>query len=146
VETYVFYLTVFTGILTFALAAQAVILFLAYRRITRVMEDLEITVRQLSERSTKLIARTDELITDIKRHVDRYGQAGDEITSRVQDTMHGILNSVDRIGHIATTGAATVVREARAIMQAVVHAIAHFGRRPEQHKLPPPEGHSSALH
>lgn len=145
-ETYIFYLTVFIGILTFALVAQAVVLFFAYRRISRAIGDLEKTVASLSDRSTKLIAQADELLTGIKRHVDRYGQVGDEITTRVQHTVHGILNSVDRIGHIATNGAATVVREARAVMQAVVQTIVHLGRRPEQQKLPPPQGHSSSLH
>jgi len=146
VETYIFYLTVFIGILTFALAAQAIILFFAYRRISRMIEDLEKTVYHLSERSTKLIAQADELIAGIKRHTDRYGQVGDEISTRVQHTVNGILNGVDRIGNLATNGAATVVREARAVMHAVVQAITHFGRRPEQQKLPPPQGHGSPLH
>ena len=145
-ETYIFYLTVFIGILTFALAAQALILFLLYRRVRRSMEELETTVASLTERSTKLIAQADELITKIKRHVDHYGQVGDEITTRVQRTVDGIVNTVEHIGNLASNGTATVVRETRAIMQAVVQTITHLGRRDEPRRLPPPSGHSSSVH
>jgi uncharacterized protein YoxC len=145
-ETYIFYLTVFIGILTFALAGQALILFVLYRRVKHSMDELEKTVARLTEQSTTLMARADELITDIKRHVDRYGQVGDEISARLQRTVNSIVTTVEHIGNLASNGTATVVRETRAIMQAVVQTITHLGRRDEPRKLPPPAGHSSSLH
>lgn len=145
-ESYLFYLTIFIGILTFALAAQAIILFFVYRRVARLADELEKTAARLAEQAAKIMTQVDHLTLEVKQHVQRYGDAGDHISTRVQQTVSGLLDSVDRLSRYAADGAQTVLREARATVQGVLSALAYLGRRPGPKQLPPPQGHNSSLH
>ncbi len=61
-ESYLTYLTVFIGVLTVASAAQAVILFFIFRRVTKLAAEVEKTVARLSDQSkavTEQVVRID---------------------------------------------------------------------------------------
>lgn len=144
-ETYISYLTIFIGILTLALVAQAIAIFLVYRRVNRLADELEKTVARLSQQSAKIMTQVDELIFEVKGHVERYAHAGNQISTRVLHTCNGVLDNIDRVSALAANGAKAVVHEARAAAQALLTAFTHLGRR-EPKQLPPPNGHSSSLH
>jgi uncharacterized protein YoxC len=146
VETYLNYLTVFIGILTAALVAQAIILFFVYRRVTKLADELEKTMARWSDQTAKITAQVTKLMNEVNQQASRYGQVGNEISSRVQHTINGLLDGVERVGTLATNGAAAVVRETSAAMNGIVSAVSHLLRRPERKRLPPPGGDISSLH
>src|SRR5262245_61696013 len=140
-DSYLFYLTLFNGIVTVALVAQAVILYFAYRRMTRLAGELERIVARLAEQSAQLMTQADDLMAGFKHRIDRYGQVGHEISTRVQHTINNILESVDQVQRFTASGVEVIAREARAVTQAIVQTIIHLGRRgSEQRQLPPPNG------
>jgi len=146
VETYILCLTIFIGILTLALAAQAIVVLLMYRRVSRLANELEKTATRLSNQSATIMQQVTTLLNEVNRQATHYGQVGGDISARVQRTVDGFFNSVDRVGSMASNGAATVVREASAAIQGVVATLSRLGRRPPRKQLPPPERHSSSLH
>ena len=145
-ETYILCLTIFIGILTVALAVQAIAVFLISRRVSRLADELEKTVARLSNQSATIMQQVTTLLNEVNKQATHYGHVGSEISARVQQTVNGFFNSVDRVGSMASNGAAAVVREASAAIQGVVATLAHLGRRPPRKQLPPPERHSSSLH
>ena len=145
-ETYLTYLTVFIGILTAALVAQAIILFFVYRRVNKLAEELETAVARWSDQTAKITAQVTKLMNEVNQQVSRYGQVGNEISSRVQHTINGLLDGVERVGTLATNGAAAVVRETSAAMNGIVSAVSRLLHRPERKRLPPPNADISSLH
>jgi methyl-accepting chemotaxis protein len=146
VETYLTYLTIFIGILTAALVAQAIVLFCVYRRLAKLAGELEKTMRRLSDQTAKIMAQVTELMNEVNQQASRYGRVGNEISSRVQHTINGVLDGVDRISTLATNGAAAVVRETSAAMNGILAAVSRLLHRPERKQLPPPDSDVSALH
>lgn len=137
-ESYLTYLTVFIGVLTVALAAQAMILFFIYRRLTKLAGEVEKTVARMSDQSKIIMEQVVALMDEINKQAGRYGQVGHEISSRVQQKVDGFLDGVERIGTMTTSGAAAVVREVSAAMHGLLGALSHLGRRPKRKALPPP--------
>jgi hypothetical protein len=146
VETYLNYLTVFIGILTAALVAQAIILFFVYRRVTKLADELEKTVASVSDQSAKIMAQVTKLMNELNQQASRYGQVGREISSRVQQTVNGFLDGIEKVGTLATSGASAVVRETNAAMSGIFTAVSRLLRRPERKRLPPPSANTSSLH
>jgi uncharacterized protein YoxC len=142
VETYLAYLTVFTGAVTAALAAQAIVLFFIYRRLTKLADEVEKTFARVSDQSKIIIEQVAVLMDEINKQASHYGQIGHEISSRVQHDVNGLLNGVERIGTMTTRGAAAVVREARATMNGLLAALSHLGRSRNRKALPAPESAS----
>lgn len=145
-DSYLFYLTIFIAILTIALVAQAVILFLVHRRLAQLAERMEKTAARLSEQSARLMDQADQLMAEVKRHVERYGQVGDDISARLHHTVNGVLDSVDRVAQLAASGATTIMREARNAAQGILSALFQLGQRPRQKRLPPPTDKDDLLH
>jgi len=146
VETYLTYLTIFIGILTAALVAQAIVLFCVYRRLTKLANELEKTMRRLSDQTAKIMAQVTELMNEVNQQASRYGRVGNEISSRVQHTINGVLDGVDRISTLATNGAAAVVRETSAAMNGILAAVSRLLHRPARKQLPAPDNDISSMH
>jgi len=146
VEAYLTYLTVFIGILTVALAAQAVILFFIYRRLTKLSDEVEKSLARVSDQSKFILDKVASLMDEVNKQAQRYGQVGNEISSRVQQKVNGFLDGVERVGTITTNGAAAVVREASAAINGLFAALSHLGRRPKRKALPPPKPENMAVH
>jgi uncharacterized protein YoxC len=138
VESYLTYLTIFIGILTAALAAQAVILFFFYRRVTKLASEVEKSLARMTDQSKIILDQVASLMDEVNKQAQHYGQVGNEISSRVQQKVNGFLDGVDRISTATTNGAAAVAREASAAMRGLLGALSHLGRRPKQKALPPP--------
>ena len=145
-EAYLTYLTVFIGILTVALAAQAVILFFIYRRLTKLSDEVEKSLARVSDQSKFILDKVASLMDEVNKQAQRYGQVGNEISSRVQQKVNGFLDGVERVGTITTNGAAAVVREASAAINGLLAALSHLRRRPKQKALPPPKPENMAVH
>jgi len=146
VESYVIYLTVFIGVMAVASAAQAIILFVIFRRVAKLAAEVEKTVARLSDQTKTVTEQVVRLMDEINKQASHYGQVGNQISSRVQQKVNGLLDGIERIGTKTTTGAAAVVREASAAMHGLVAALSHLGRRPKRKALPPPEEPSMAVH
>ena len=145
-ESYLTYLTVFIGILTVALAAQAVILFFIYRRLTKLTDEVEKSLARMTDQSKIILNQVASLMDEINKQAQRYGQVGIEISSRVQQKVNGFLDGVERIGTVTTNGAAAVAREASAAIHGLLAALSHLGRRPKRKALPPPPQENMAVH
>ncbi len=145
-ESYLTYLTVFIGILTVALAAQAVILFFIYRRLTKLTDEVEKSLARMTDQSKIILNQVASLMDEINKQAQRYGQVGIEISSRVQQKVNGFLDGVERIGAVTTNGAAAVAREASAAIHGMLAALSHLGRRPKRKALPPPPHENMAVH
>jgi len=146
VETYLTYLTIFIGILTAALVAQAIVLFCVYRRLTKLANELEKTMRRLSDQTAKIMAQVTELMNEVNQQASRYGRVGNEISSRVQHTINGVLDGVDHVSTLATNGAAAVVRETSAAMNGILAAVSRLLHRPARKQLPAPDNDISSMH
>jgi len=146
VESYLTYLTVFIGILTVALAAQAVILFFIYRRLTKLTDEVEKSLAHMTDQSKIILNQVSSLMDEINKQAQRYGQVGIEISSRVQQKVNGFLDGVERIGTVTSNGAAVVAREASAALHGLLAALSHLGRRPKRKALPPPPQENMAVH
>ncbi|HYJ15335.1 MAG TPA: hypothetical protein VE170_07580 [Candidatus Limnocylindria bacterium] len=140
------YLTVFIGILTVALAAQAVILFFIYRRLTKLTDEVEKSLAHMTDQSKIILNQVSSLMDEINKQAQRYGQVGIEISSRVQQKVNGFLDGVERIGTVTSNGAAVVAREASAALHGLLAALSHLGRRPKRKALPPPPQENMAVH
>ena len=145
-ESYLTYLTVFIGILTVALAAQAVILFFIYRRLTKLTDEVEKSLAHMTDQSKIILNQVSSLMDEINKQAQRYGQVGIEISSRVQQKVNGFLDGVERIGTVTSNGAAAVAREASAALHGLLAALSHLGRRPKRKALPPPPQENMAVH
>gem|GEM_PF-3060596 len=145
-ESYLTYLTVFIGILTVALAAQAVILFFIYRRLTKLTDEVEKSLAHMTDQSKIILNQVSSLMDEINKQAQRYGQVGIEISSRVQQKVNGFLDGVERIGTVTSNGAAVVAREASAALHGLLAALSHLGRRPKRKALPPPPQENMAVH
>ena len=145
-ESYLFYLTVFIGIMAVGSVAEAIVLLVIYRRVTKLADEVEKTVARLSDQSKAIMEQVVVLMDEINKQASRYGQVGHEISSRVQQKINGLLDGVERIGTVTTNGVTTVVREASAAMHGLVAAVTHLGRRPKPKALPPPEHANLAVH
>lgn len=139
-ETYLAYLTVVTGVMTAALTAEAIIMFFIYRRLTKLADEVEKTVARLTDQSKNIMNQVAVLMDEINKQTKHYGQIGNEISSRVQHDVNGILDGLERFGTMVTRGAAAAVREARATVNGVLAALSHLGRSRNRKKaLPAPE-------
>ena len=137
-ESYLTYLTVFIGVLTAALVAQAVILFFIYRRVTKLTNEVEKSLARMTDQTKIILDQVASLMDEINKQARHYGQVGNEISSRVQQKVNGFLDGVERISTATTNGVAAVAREASATMHGLLAALSHLGRRPKQKALPPP--------
>jgi methyl-accepting chemotaxis protein len=146
VETYLTYLTVFIGVLTAALAAQAVILFFIYRRLAKLANEVEKSVAHISDQSKIILDQVASLMDEINKQARRYGQVGNEISSRVQQKVNGFLDGVERISTATTNAAAAAAREASAAIHGLVAALSHLGRPKRKALPPPPKEESMAVH
>jgi uncharacterized protein YoxC len=144
VEPYLIYLTVFVGVMAVASAIEAIVLFVIYRRVTKLADEVEKAVARLSDQSKVIMEQVVVLMDEINKQASRYGQVGHQISSRVQQKINGLIDGVERIGTMTTSGAAAVVREASAAMHGLVAAVIHFGGK--RKALPPPEKGSLAVH
>ena len=144
-ESYLIYLTVFIGVMAVASAIEAIVLFVIYRRVTKLADEVEKAVARLSDQSKVIMEQVVVLMDEINKQASRYGQVGHQISSRVQQKINGLIDGVERIGTMTTSGAAAVVREASAAMHGLLAAVTHFGR-PKRKALPPPEERSLAMH
>jgi uncharacterized protein YoxC len=146
VESYLFYLTVFVGIMAVASAIEAIVLFVIYRRVTKLADEVEKAVARLSDQSKIIMEQVVVLMEEINKQASRYGQVGHQISSRVQQKINGVLDGVERLGTVTTSSAAAVVREASAAVHGLLAALTHLGRRPKRKALPPPEEERLAVH
>ena len=131
-ESYLTYLTVFIGILTAALAAQAVILFFIYRRVTKLTNEVEKSLARMTDQSKIILDQVASLMDEVNKQARHYGQVGNEISSRVQQKVNGFLDGVERIRTVTTNGAAAVAREASAAMHGLLAALSHLGAVPDR--------------
>ena len=145
-EPYLIYLTVFVGVMAAASVIEAIVLFVIYRRVTKLADEVEKAVARLSDQSKVIMEQVVVLMEEINKQASRYGQVGHQISSRVQQKINGLLDGVERIGTMTTSGAAAVVRETSAVMHGLLAALTHFGGRPKRKALPPPEKESLAVH
>jgi uncharacterized protein YoxC len=146
VESYLFYLTVFVGIMAVASAIEAIVLFVIYRRVTKLADEVEKAVARLSDQSKIIMEQVVVLMEEINKQASRYGQVGHQISSRVQQKINGVLDGVERLGTVTTSSAAAVVREASAAVHGLLAALTHLGRRPKRKALPPPQEERLAVH
>jgi uncharacterized protein YoxC len=146
VEPYLIFLTVFVGVMAVASAIEAIVLFVIYRRVTKLADEVEKAVARLSDQSKVIMEQVVVLMDEINSQTSRYGQVGHQISSRVQQKINALLDGVERIGTLTTSGAAAVVRETSAAMHGLLAAVTHFGGRPKRKALPPPEQESLAVH
>ena len=145
-ESYLFYLTVFVGIMAVASAIEAIVLFVIYRRVTKLADEVEKAVARLSDQSKIIMEQVVVLMDEINKQASRYGQVGHQISSRVQQKINGVLDGVERLGTVTTSSAAAVVREASAAVHGLLAALTHLGRRPKRKALPPPQEERLAVH
>lgn len=145
-ESYLIYLTVFIGVMAAASVIEAIVLFVIYRRVTKLADEVERAVARLSDQSKVIMEQVVVLMDEINKQASRYGQVGHEISLRVQKQINGLLDGVERIGTVTTNGAAAVVREANAAMHGLLAALSQLGRRPKRKALPPPEEARLAVH
>ena len=145
-EPYLIYLTVFVGVMAAASVIEAIVLIVIYRRVTKLADEVEKAVARLSDQSKVIMEQVVVLMDEINKQASRYGQVGHQISSRVQQKINGLLDGVERIGTMTTSGAAAVVREASAAMHGLLAALTYFGRRPKRKALPPPEEENLAVH
>ena len=131
-ESYLIYLTVFIGVMAAASVIEAIVLFIIYRRVTKLADEVEKAVARLSDQSKVIMEQVVVLMDEINKQASRYGQVGHQISSRVQQKINGLLDGVERIGTMTTSGAAAVVREASAAMHGLTAVLFHLGRRPNR--------------
>ena len=145
-ESYLIYLTIFIGIMAVASVIEAIVLFVIYRRVTKLADEVEKATARLADQSKVIMEQVVVLMDEINKQASHYGKVGHEISSRVQQKINGLLDGVERIGTMTTNGVTTVVREASAAMHGLVAAVTHLGRRPKRKALPPPEQANLAVH
>jgi uncharacterized protein YoxC len=145
-EPYLIYLTVFVGVMAAASVIEAIVLIVVCRRVTKLADEVEKAVARLSDQSKVIMEQVVVLMDEINKQASRYGQVGHQISSRVQQKINGLLDGVERIGTMTTSGAAAVVREASAAMHGLLAALTYFGRRTKRKALPPPEEENLAVH
>jgi uncharacterized protein YoxC len=127
VEPYLIFLTVFVGVMAVASAIEAIVLFVIYRRVTKLADEVEKAVARLSDQSKVIMEQVVVLMDEINKQANRYGQVGHQISSRVQQKINGLLDGVE-------------------VMHGLLAAVTHFGGRPKRKALPPPEKGSLAVH
>jgi uncharacterized protein YoxC len=146
VEPYVIYLTVFIGVMAVASALQAIVLFIMYRRVSKLADEVEKTVARLADQTKAITEQVVALMNEVNKQASQYGQVGHQISSRVQQKVNRLLDGVERIGTLTTTGAAAVVRETSAAMNGFLTALSCLGSRPKRKALPAPEDPRLAMH
>src|SRR6185436_4605621 len=93
---------------------EAIVLFVIYRRVTKLADEVEKAVARLSDQSKISMEQVVVLMEEINKQASRYSQVGHQISSRVQQKINGVLDGVERLGTVTTSSAAAVVREASA--------------------------------
>lgn len=160
-ETYLTYLTVFIGLITLALVAQAVILVATYLRLAKLDEETRVLRQKLSEQAGPILRNVDELTLtardktrliledvsalsyDARRQMEKLDRLTDEMADRLRlqiirtdELLSKALESLEEAGTTVKESVVGPVREAAAVVQGVKAAIdfltARRGRAPRR--------------
>jgi hypothetical protein len=148
VETYLTYLTIFVGLTTLALVAQAAALVAAYLRLAKLDKETRALRNKLSEQAGPILRNVDELTLtardktrliledisalsyDARRQMEKLDRLTDELADRLRlqiirtdELLSKALANLEEAGATVKESVLGPVREAAAVVQGVKAAI-----------------------
>ncbi|HKZ52517.1 MAG TPA: DUF948 domain-containing protein [Candidatus Acidoferrales bacterium] len=161
-ETYLTYLTIFVGLTTLALVAQAVILVATYLRLAKLDEETRALRQKLSEQAGPILRNVDELTLtardktrliledisalsyDARRQMEKLDRLTDELADRLRlqiirtdELLSKALQNLEEAGTAVKESVIGPVREAAAVVQGVKAAIDFLTARRERSRRRP---------
>lgn len=155
------YLTVFIGLTTVALLAQATILVLAYLRLKKIDQETQGLRRHVREQAGPILRNVEEisltvrensrvilddlsgLSHDARRQVEKLDRLTDEMADRLRlqiirldELLSRALGNLEEAGTAVKQSVASPVREAAAVLQGVKAAIDFLGARRNRGRPP----------
>ena len=157
------YLTIFIGLTTAALVAQATALLLAYVRLAKLDEETKATRQQLREQLGPILRNVEDTSITVRensrvifddlsamsytarKQVDKFDRISDELTDRlrlqiirVDELLTVTLNNLEHAGTAVRENVVGPVKEAAAVIQGVKAAIEFINaRRSSKERRPP---------
>lgn len=153
-ETYLTWLTVFVGLTTLALLAQAIILVATYLRLAKLDEETRALRKQVSDQAGPILRNVEDITVtvrdkgrliaddltamsyDARRQMEKLDQLTDELADRLHVQIiradQLLTQALDNLQEAGTTVKENVVgpmREAAAVLAGVKAAVDYLGER-----------------
>lgn len=153
-ETYLTWLTVFVGLTTLALLAQAIILVATYLRLAKLDEETRALRKQVSDQAGPILRNVEDITVtvrdkgrliaddltamsyDARRQMEKVDQLTDDLADRLRlqiiradQLLTQALDNLEEAGTTVKENVVGPVREAAAVLAGVKAAVDYLGER-----------------